>query len=144
MRGKKHPVSGIKVYQGGRKWWYRLELERHPLTDERQFEYQGGFATDDDAWKAAIKAKGAQEEGQRVSPSKLTVEEFFDEWLDSLRDSIKPSTLANYTDYRDAYVVPLIGQKRLQKADVPTLNTLYRHLLTDGRCKVDNNSRMYA
>lgn len=144
MSGKKHPVSGIKVYQRGRKWWYRLELERHPLTDERQFEYQGGFDTDDDAWKAAIKAKAAYEEGRRIAPSNITVEAFFNEWLDSLRDSIKPSTLANYSDYRDAYVVPLIGKKRLQKVDVPTLNTLYRHLLTAGRRKVDNNTRMYA
>jgi hypothetical protein len=40
-------------------------------------------------------------------------------------------------------VVPLIGKKRLQKIDVPTLNALYRHLLTAGRRKPDNNSRMY-
>jgi hypothetical protein len=26
---------------------------------------------------------------------------------------------------------------------VPTLNILYRHLLANGRCKPDNNSRMY-
>jgi len=26
---------------------------------------------------------------------------------------------------------------------VPTLNALYRHLLANGRCKPDNNSRMY-
>lgn len=147
MTGKKPGrVTGITVYQkkGRTSWSYRLELERHPLTDERQFEYGHGFATDDDALTAAVKAKSDHQQGRRVKPGKMTVEEFFDEWLDSLRDSIKPSTLTNYTDYRDAYVVPIIGKKRLQKIDVPTLNALYRHLLTEGRRKVDNNSRMYA
>lgn len=144
MTGKKrNPVSGITVYQRGRKWWYRLELERHPLTSERQYEYQGGFATRDDAWTAAVKAKGAHDQGRRVAPSKITVAEFFDEWLAAIKDSVKPSTYVNYADYRDAYVVPLIGRKRLQQVDVPVLNTLYRHLLTGGRRKPDNNSRMY-
>ena len=65
-------VEGITVYQRGRKWWYRLELDRHPLTDERQYEYQGGFATDEDALTAAIKAKAAHKAGNRVKPTKLT------------------------------------------------------------------------
>jgi hypothetical protein len=125
MSGKKrNPVAGITVYQRGRKWWYRLELERHPLTDERQYEYQGGFAIDAEAWAEAIKAKAAHEQGRRVGPSKITVAEFFDEWLDTIRDSVKPSTHVNYADYRNAYVVPFIGRKRLQKVDVPVLNAM--------------------
>jgi integrase len=147
MTGKKPGrVTGITVYQkkDRKSWSYRLELERHPLTDERQFEYGHGFETEDAAWTAAVKAKSEHQQGRRIKPSKITVEEFFDEWLDSIRDSVKPSTLANYADYRDAYVVPLIGKKRLQRVDVPVLNMLYRHLLTAGRRKADNNSRMYA
>jgi integrase len=37
----------------------------------------------------------------------------------------------------------MIWKKPLQKVDVPTLNTFYRHLLANGRCKPDNNTRMY-
>ena len=144
MTGKKHnPVPGITVYQRGRKWSYRLELDRNPLTAARQFEYQHGFPSDDEAWTAAVKAKAAHEAGNRVKPSKLTVGGFFDEWMTSIKDSVKPSTYANYADYQDAYVKPTIWNKPLQKVDVPTLNALYRHLLANGRCKPDNNSRMY-
>jgi hypothetical protein len=58
---KDNPVSGISVYQqkGRKTWSYRLELDRHPLTDERQFEYGHGFSADEDALTAAIKAKAA-------------------------------------------------------------------------------------
>lgn len=142
---KKKParIPGIVVYQRGKKWAYRLELERHPLTNERQWEYQTGFGTDDEALTAAVKAKNAHGNGQRVAPSKRTVAEFMTEWLDTIRDSIKPSTHANYVDYRDAYVLPNIGKRKLHEVDVPMLNTLYRHLLNAGRCKPDTNTAMY-
>ena len=146
MTGKKdNPVSGISVYQqkGRKTWSYRLELDRHPLTGARQFEYGHGFPADEDALTAAIKAKAAHQAGARVKSTKLTVGGFFDEWMTSIKDSVKPSTFANYSDYQDAYLKPTIWKKPLQKVDVPTLNTLYRHLLAKGRCKPDNNSRMY-
>lgn len=74
MTGKKaNAVEGITVYRRGRKWWYRLELDRHPLTDERQYEYQGRFATNEDVLTAAIKAKAEYQVGKRVKPTKLTV-----------------------------------------------------------------------
>jgi integrase len=60
-----------------------------------------------------------------------------------VEDSIKSSTYVNYVDYQAAYVLPIIGKRRLQDIDVPTLNALYRHLLKAGRRKPDNNARMY-
>jgi integrase len=92
---------------------------------------------------AAVKAKAAHQAGNRVRPTKLTVGGFFNEWMTSIKDSVKPSTFTNYGDYQDAYLKPTIWKKPLQKVDVPTLNTLYRHLLANGRCKPDNNTRMY-
>jgi len=140
---KRTPVPGVVVYQRGRKWAYRLELERDPLTGDRQWEYQSGYASQDEAWKAAVKAKADHERGQRVAPAKRTVADFLAEWMTAIQHSIKPSTYVNYADYQDAYVLPLIGQKKLQDIDVPTLNALYRHLLKAGRCKQDSNVVMY-
>lgn len=57
------------------EWAYRLELELHQLTNERQWEYQSGFTAEEDAWTAAIKAKTAHGSGQRVAPAKRTVTE---------------------------------------------------------------------
>lgn len=141
---KKRPsIPGIVVYPRGKKWAYRLELDRHPLTNERQWEYGSGFTTDEEAWTAAVKAKEARGNGQRVAPSKRTVAEFLDEWLSTTRDSIKPTTHTNYVDYTDAYVLPHIGKRKLQEVGVPMLNTLYRHLLNAGRRKRDSNMVMY-
>lgn|GEM_PF-457832 len=140
---KRVPVPGVVVYPRGKKWWYRLELEPDQLTGKRRYEYQGGHSTEDEAWSAALTARTENERGQRVSPSKRTVAEFVTEWLASIRDAIKPTTYTNYVDYLDAYVLPSIGKRKLQDIDVPVLNALYRHLLTGGRRKPDNNRAMF-
>ena len=140
---KRAKIPGLVVYARRNKWSYRLELERHQLTGDRQWEYGHGFEAEEDAWAAGVKAKTAADEGRRVVPSKRTVAMFLEEWLTAIRDSVKPTTWINYVDYRDAYVLPTIGRRRLQDLDVPTLNAFYRHLLTAGRCKPDNNTVMY-
>jgi integrase len=136
-------VAGIVVYRRGNKWSYRIELERHPLTNERQWEYKAGHASEDEAWTAAIRAKAGRTNGSRVAPAKRLVSEFFTEWLEAIRDSVKPSTYTNYTDYRDAYVLPHLGHRKLQELTVPVLNALYRHLLSEGRRKRDTNAQMF-
>ena len=141
---RKRPViPGVTVYPRGKRFAYNVDIGPDPLTGERRREYRGGFETEEDAWTAALKAKAAVDAGRRVAPSKRTVAGFLAEWLRTVRDSLKPSTFVNYTDYIDAYVLPSIGKRKLQDIDVPTLNTLYRHLLNAGRCKPDNNTVMY-
>jgi hypothetical protein len=68
------------------------------------------------------KAKSDHKHGRRVAPNKRTVADFLTEWMAAIQDSIKPSTHVNYSDYQDAYVLPVIGKKPLQEVDVPLLN----------------------
>ncbi len=140
---KRPAIAGVTVYPRGKKFAYNVDLGPDALTGKRRYEYKGGFESEEEAWAAALKAKNAVDSGRRVAPSKRTVDEFLAEWLESVRDSIKPSTYTNYVDYRDAYVLPKIGSRQLQEIDVPTLNALYRHLLSAGRCKRDTNTIMY-
>lgn len=133
----------MTVYPRGKKFAYNVDLEPDPLTGKARYEYKGGFPTEEDAWVAALKAKSEIDAGRRVPPSHRTVSDYFGEWLTSIEHAVKPSTYTNYVDYSKAYVLPHIGQRRLQEVDVPMLNALYRRLLTSGRCKPDNNSRMY-
>jgi len=56
---------------------------------------------------------------------------------------VKPTTHANYVDNVNAYIVPVIGHRKLQDITVPVLNAFYRRLLESGRRKPDNNAVMY-
>jgi integrase len=144
VSGRAETTKGITVHLRGSTWYYRLDLDAHPLTGKRQRENRGGFATESEAWAAAMESKGRQNSGRQVRSSRRTVRTFMAEWLDAVSDSLKPSTRQNYADYIHAYVDPIIGDRRLQDISVPVLNLLYRHLLTEGRVKTDRNSVMYA
>lgn len=140
----KRRVPGVTVYKPYSTWCYRLELEPDPLTGERRRENRSGFSTEDEAWAAALESQGAHARGRHVKPTRRTVSQYLDEWLDTVRDALKPSTHQNYSDYINAYVVPTIGKRRLRELTVPVLNGFYRHLLHNGRLKPDHNSAMYT
>ncbi|AEH08444.1 MULTISPECIES: site-specific integrase [Protofrankia] len=137
-------VPGITVYQRGKTWSYRVDLDPHPLTGKRQRENRGGFATDDEAWSEALKARGELEAGRHVKRSRRKVRQFVAEWLAAIEPAVKRSTYVNYVDYLDAYVLPVLGDRRLQDITVTVLNTFSRHLLENGRRKTNTNLTMYA
>jgi len=144
MSSAKRQHPGVSVTQRGKTWYYRLYLDDpHPLTGEKARENLGGFATEDDAWDAALASQAAHRRGRSVKTSNRKVSEFFVEWLATVKDSLKPSAYQNYVDYNGAYVAPILGKRRLRDITVPTLNTFYRHLLHEGRVKPDTNTPMY-
>ena len=51
------------------------------------------------------------------------------------KEVLKPSTFASYEDYARAYVVPAIGNVKVQELTAARLNAFYKHLLTAGRVK---------
>ena len=147
MTKRTRRIPGISVYSrtypNRTTWSYRLDLPPDPLTGERRRENKGGFATEAEAWDAAFASKANHERGRHVKPSARRVGEFMTEWLETVRDSLKPSAYQNYVDYTDAYVVPVLGNRRLHDLTVPVLNLFYRHLLSAGRRKADTNTTMY-
>ena len=110
---RNHP--GITVYKPKNRptWSYRLELEPDSLTNERRRENRGGFATEDDAWDAALESQAAHNKGRHIKPSRRKLGQFLDEWLDAITDAVKRSTHQNYVDYSNAYVKSTIGGKQL-------------------------------
>lgn len=143
MTKRTRRIPGISVYARGKTWAYRLDIEPDPLTGDRRRENRAGFDSEDAAWDAALKSKATHDRGRHVKPSARKVEAFMTEWLTTVRDALKSSAYQNYVDYTNSYLVPTIGNRRLQDITVPVLNEFYRHLLNSGRRKPDNNSIMY-
>ena len=141
---KSRKAAGISVYPRRGKWAFLVSTEPDILTGERKRQYRGDFETEEAAWTAAIKTKSEMEEGRHLRPSRRTIGQFLTEWLASIEHSVKPTTYANYVDNVNAYIVPVIGHRRLQEITVPVLNAFYRNLLQSGRRKPDNNAKMYA
>ena len=96
-------------------------------------ESKGGFATKTEAWKACRDAMREADRGRIVRPSTRTVARFLAEWFAAVEASLDVTTWQNWKDYAHTYVVPRIGQQRLQRVDEPQLLKLYGELLAKGR-----------
>lgn len=114
-------------------WEYRFDAESHPLTGRRQRLGKSGFQTQREAAKALRQAIAADEKGRTVRVSHRTVRSFLDEWHAAVQPALRATTWANYRTYLNAYVLPAIGDSRLQELTPVRLNLLYAHLLKDGR-----------
>ena len=132
------------VRRRGSKWDYRFRgPEKDPSTGDYFWIAKGGFDTKQEAWQACREAMREADRGRVVKPSTRTVAHFFAEWFTAIEPSIDATTWQNWKDYAAAYVIPWIGEERLQRLDGPQLLKLYRSLLADGRVKCDQNGQMY-
>lgn len=142
-RERRRRAPGISVYPRGAKWSYTIYGDPDVLTGKRDRTNAGGFESENDAWTAALQQQAEMQRGRTVKPSARTVEQFFTEWLDTVKHSLKPSTYANYSTNITVYIIPTLGRRKLQDVKVPVLNAFYRRLLEAGRVKPDGNGKMY-
>jgi integrase len=133
------------VRKRGSKWQYRFRgPEKDSSTGDYPWITKGGFGTEKEAWQACREAMREADSGRVVKPSTRTVAQFFTEWFAAVEPSMDATTWQNWSDYAAAYVVPRIGDERLQRLDEPQLLKLYAALLAEGRVKRDRNAEMYA
>ena len=141
-RRRRKGIDG-SVYPRGQKWAYVVDLGADPLTGRRRRDARGGFATEDAAWEALVEANRRLTTNSYVRNAPRTVRQYLEEWLAAVKISIKPTTYSNYRGYAEYYVIPIIGDRRLQNLTTETINLLYAHLLEKGRRRGDSNQVMY-
>jgi integrase len=124
------------VYKRGSTWTWHFDIDPDPLTGRRRQRTKGGYQTKKAAEQALAEAIGQWRTGRLPQRSTHTLSHFLQqEWLPAVKPRLRPSTWANYRTYTAAYVVPILGQIKLQALTPVQLNHLYAHLLEDGRRK---------
>jgi integrase len=92
------------------------------------------FRTKQEAKDELTRFLGAHQVGAFVAPSRMTLAEVVDPWIDGLANQGRRlSTLAGYRRDLARYVLPRLGGMALQDIRVTDIDTLYAHLLRDGR-----------
>lgn len=81
-----------------------------------------------DKWKIAAKAE------EFLLPQKLTVKDFLINWKQSKRN-LKETTRQIYAAYIEAYIIPTLGNKELQKLTKSDVDAAYNKLLHFGNRK---------
>src|SRR5918995_2392013 len=124
------------VYKRGSTWTWHFDIDPDPLTGRRRQRTKGGYQTKKAAKQALAEAIGQWRTGRLPQRSPHTLSHFLqEEWLPAVKPRLRPSTWANYRTYTAAYVVPILGEVKLQALTPVQLNHLYAFLLARGRRK---------
>ena len=72
-----------------------------------------GFLSKKEAQAALADALSAFQRGLYIAPSRQTLREFLDVWLEGVRSALALTAWTNYRDVIRLYVVPHLGSRRL-------------------------------
>ena len=111
-------------------WNYKVNVSR-PGGPRRQL-VNGGFASKHDAEQALAEVVTMMARGQLVTVSKLSLNAYLDQWLQTIRPSLEIAAWSNYRTVLTRYVRGALGTIPLAVLTGPMLSTHYAQLLEGG------------
>jgi hypothetical protein len=119
------------VGKRGGGWFYRVDPPPGPDGRPRQ-KRVGGFPTERDAKRALANAMVDVDQARlRYTPAR-NFTDLAGEWLEVVGPNRKASTLANYQMLVNAYLVPRIGLRRIDRVTPAMIQPLYAELRSSG------------
>ena len=125
---EKSKVKNGLVFSG-KSWSYVLRVP-DPVTGKTKPQWVGGFESANSAKVARDKARVALSNRDYVAPTKTTLGEFLNTWIEIHARHIKPTTLDGYRKLIKNYLVPGLGSIKLQDLRPSNIEAFYSDLLT--------------
>jgi integrase len=125
------PIKRIELKSGAVRYRFVIDVGRDPETGKRR-QVTHTFDRKTEAKAEYARIKHETDRGTYVAPSKLTVDQFLDQWLKSATRDVEQGTASNY---RDA-LLPVrarLGDRLLQGVTEPDIENLVDWMLTEGR-----------
>jgi integrase len=111
-----------------------IELGQHPETGKRQQKWITFRGTKEDAEKELTKHLREVDTGDFVDPAKVTVAEFFEQWLSVVAEQkVSGKTFERYKGIVKHHITPAFGQLPLQRLTALHIETQYARLSKAGR-----------
>ena len=116
--------------KAGRRYYIKASVPDEAGTTRQRVKR--GFLTQKDAAKALRELiRAGEQAGGYVPPTKQTLGEYLDEWLDGIR--VAPSTLASYRKNVRVHIKSRIGSITLAQLSNSKIDAFYRDLEREGR-----------
>ena len=115
--------------KNGKVYWEGRYSVKDPLTGDNIQRSVSG-KTEGEVYKKLIKAQTEIEQGTYIEPSKMTVGEWLDIWLNTYLGGVRPYTVLNYTQHINNHIKPALGNVRLDKLNTHTIQQFYNDLGT--------------
>src|SRR5680860_482338 len=125
-------MAGQIIERGERKYLVRMYLGRDE-SGKRKHHSKTVKGSRRDAERYLTQILREKDEGVFVKPSKQTVNQYLDEWLDtSCRPRVRERTYEDYAKILDRYVRPSLGMRKLAKLTPMEIQRLYNELGEQG------------
>mgnify|MGYP001078271482 CR=1 FL=1 len=113
------------------KWAIVIDIQGEDGKRRRKWHAFAG--TKRQAQEECARLITALKHGNYVEPTKQTVAQFLDEWLDFIKPSVSPKTLERYAEICRKSIAPLIGDGTLAKLKTDRIDAAFAKALTEGR-----------
>lgn len=115
--------------KGERRWivWYADSDGRG------HYETQPVGATEKDALARQAELRGKVSKGERVAPSRVTLEDFANDWLASQEGRLKPKTVSIYRYGLKQHVYPALKRRRVSEVTVDDVARLIDDMRKAGK-----------
>lgn len=118
------------VQQRGRAWYVVVSVEEG---GRRVRRWHSGYPTRAAAEKGLRDILGRLERGEYVGPDRQTISVFLDAWMLHHETQVRANTAQTDRHMLAAWVLPHVGEKRLQSLSPADLAALYARLRRSGR-----------
>lgn len=122
---------GIRERSPGR--WAIIVETRDPTTGRRKPKWHSFKGSKKEAIKERARLVTEQSQGNYLEPSKTTVAQFFDRWLEHMASQVSPRTHVRYRELAQKNILPLIGGVMLTALRPAMISQAYAKALTEGR-----------
>ena len=118
--------------RGAQSWELKYDVGTDPRTGQRRIAYRSFKGSKRDAALELARLVAEHASGAAVDPSKATVAQFLQRWLDWSRAHVSRKTHERYCEIVRLYVIPRIGALAVQRLRPVDLVTLYTELQERG------------
>jgi integrase len=121
------------VTQQGKVWYAVIDVRDAQGKRKRKWHKLPSIKGKREAETACGKLIADMGSGAYVEPSKVTLAQFFDQWLKHIKPNVAPRTHERYGQIATKNIAPLLGAKPLSKLQPIDISAAYATALESGR-----------
>jgi integrase len=122
-------MTGHIRRRGERSWELKFDVGMDGATGRRKIRYISVKGTKKEAEQKLVALLAAEQNGQGVDPSRVTLADFLERWeRDWAGINLSPKTVERYSELIRKHIVPHVGRVPVQKIRPVNLSELYSTL----------------
>ena len=106
-------MTKIRIRRRGNTYSYSFDISKNP----RRMKEKGGFATEDEAFDAGVKAYADWKSGNiGITSERVKLRDYLAAWLENIvRPNVKRTTYRNYASAVTTRIIPYLGDMDVQE-----------------------------